>query len=76
MIKRKKRAKLKLELSKILLILIGIILLSVGVSLLVFILNNDEEVRVNIVIEPFGKLNWIEKSKYQLYQIKKQHYYR
>ena len=44
MIKRKKRVKLKLELSKILLILIGIILLVVGISLLVFVLNNDENI--------------------------------
>ena len=44
MIKRKKRVKLKLELSKIIFILIGVILLSVGISLLVFVLNNDEEI--------------------------------
>lgn len=33
-------------------------------------LGDDEEVRVNIVIEPYGKVNWIEKSKYQLEDFK------
>lgn len=50
MIKRKKRVKSKLELSKIICILIGIILLSVGVSLLIFLLNNKEETPNNEII--------------------------
>ena len=33
-------------------------------------LRDDEEVRVNIIIEPFGKMNWVEKSKYQLEDFK------
>ena len=33
-------------------------------------MDDSEEVRVNIVIEPYGKANWIEKSKYQLEDFK------
>jgi len=65
MIKKKKRVKLKLELSKILLILIGIILLVVGISLLVFVLNNDENIPGDEIIAKDEVL----KEKEEIYEL-------
>lgn len=65
MIKRKKRVKLKLELSKIIFILIGIILLSVGISLLVFVLNNDEEIPNDEIIAK----DEVKEEKEKIYEL-------